>query len=116
MAEIRKLVARVAIAGALGIVATASPVGAAAGTGCAPGYTDPGPVTLTQGLALERIQAGLAADPAPYTVAALTSLFNAIDGNHDGILCMKANSNLRGESGKHHGYFYLADDNTHPQD
>ena len=94
--------------------AMAVPAAAKAGTACDRGYLDPGPVTLEEGLALERIQDGLAASPAPYTLAQLTGLFNAIDGNEDGYICLKAVSNLAGNSAKNHGFFYLADDNSHP--
>jgi hypothetical protein len=58
-----------------------------------------------------RIAAGLDADPAPYTVADLITSGNAIDENDDGNFCLKDVSNLRGESGKHWGFFYLARDN-----
>jgi hypothetical protein len=97
-------------------VMTTAPAGAKAGTGCDRGYLDPGAVTLEEGLALPRIADGLAADPAPYTLAQLTSLFDAIDGNDDGYICLKAVSQLQGNSAKHHGFFYLADDNSHPGD
>ena len=109
-----KKVAGGAAAVVLAGVMTTTPAGAEAGTGCDRGYLEPGAVTLAEGLALPRIAGGLAADPAPYTVAQLTTLFEAIDGNDDGFICLKAVSQLRGNSSKHHGFFYLADDNTHP--
>jgi hypothetical protein len=113
MQAIRRVAAMAVLVGA-GLVAGAGPVGAASDLGCMPGYGDPGPVTLAEGLALPRIQAGLAQDPAPYTVEDLNGLFGAIDVNGDGLLCMKSVSNLAGNSAKHHGFFYLAMDNKHP--
>ena len=58
-----------------------------------------------------RIAAGLAADPAPYTAEDLLGLGTVIDGNADGIFCLKAISNLRGSSTKAWEYFYGARDN-----
>ena len=58
-----------------------------------------------------RIAAGLDADPAPYTVDELVALGNAIDENGDGQFCLKAISNLRGDSVKAWAYFYGARDN-----
>ena len=58
-----------------------------------------------------RIAAGLDADPAPYTVDELVALGNAIDANGDGQFCLKAISNLNGNSVKSWAYFYGARDN-----
>ena len=60
---------------------------------------------------LPRIDAGLDADPPPYTVDDLLEVGNLIDENGDGDFCLKAVSNLRGSSDKHWGFFYLARDN-----
>jgi hypothetical protein len=60
---------------------------------------------------LPRIAAGLDADPAPYTVAELIELGNFIDGNDDGMFCLKAISNLSGNSDSQWGFFYLGRDN-----
>jgi hypothetical protein len=53
--------------------------------GCPPGFI--GPVTLQQYLELPRNQAGFGA--GAYDVANRTSAFNAIDLNHDGMICAK---------------------------
>ena len=58
-----------------------------------------------------RIDAGLSADPAPYTVAELLALSAEIDANDDGFFCLKAVSQLRGSSGKSWAFFYLGTDN-----
>ena len=69
------------------------------------------PQSETEVRQFPRIAAGLDANPAPYTVDDLITLGNAIDENDDGNLCLKDVSNLRGESGKHWGFFYSARDN-----
>ena len=114
--RVRRMAAGFAAAATIGAVsiAVAGPVGASAGTACDRGYEDPGAVTYEESLELDRIQAGLAADPAPYTESSLAELFAVLDGNEDGLICLKAVSNLRGNSVKHWGFFYTADDNTHP--
>ena len=60
---------------------------------------------------LPRLNDGLNAVPAPYTVQELITLGNEIDANDDGFFCLKEVSNLRGESFKNWGYFYGARDN-----
>ena len=81
-------------------------------TSCPSGFTAYAvPQTEADMLQLPRIAAGLGANPAPYTVQDLLALGGAIDGNHDGIFCLKAVSNLEGSSTKHWGYFYGARDN-----
>ena len=60
---------------------------------------------------LSRLAAGLDADPAPYTVDELIVLGNQIDANQDGLFCLKAVSNLRGQSVKGWEFFYGARDN-----
>ena len=61
---------------------------------------------------LRRIDAGLDATPAPYTVQELIDLGNQIDENGDGTFCLKAVSNLRGASFNQWGFFYMAHDNN----
>jgi len=61
--------------------------------------------------ALPRLNDGLNAVPAPYTVQELITLGNELDANDDGFFCLKEVSNLRGESFKSWGYFYGARDN-----
>ena len=87
MSAIRLAAALAAVALA-GIGAAADPArgGGAAGFGCAPGF-DLGGLTLGQGLALPRVQAGLAA--GVFDVAGLTAGFNKFDHNGDGVLCFK---------------------------
>jgi hypothetical protein len=70
------------------------------------------PQTQAELRTFPRIDAGLNADPAPYTAEDLIALADGIDANHDGIFCLKAVSNLRGSSGKHWAFFYLAGDNA----
>ena len=60
---------------------------------------------------LPRLNDGLNAVPAPYTVQELITLGNEIDANDDGFFCLKEVSNLRGQSFKNWGYFYGARDN-----
>jgi hypothetical protein len=69
------------------------------------------PQTEANLLQFPRIAAGLSAVPAPYTAQELLALAVVIDGNQDGIFCLKAVSNLAGASTKHWGYFYGARDN-----
>jgi len=81
-------------------------------TSCPNGtFAHPVPQTEEEMRQLPRIAAGLDADPAPYTVEELRDLGNFIDGNGDGIFCLKAVSNLGGNSGSQWGFFYLARDN-----
>ena len=101
----------------LAIVITALTLAPAASAGaertsCPNGYTlSAVPQTQAQLMALPRIAAGLAANPAPYTVQDLIALGNQIDANDDGAFCLKAVSNLNGQSAKHWAYFYTARDN-----
>jgi hypothetical protein len=80
---------------------------------CANGF-DPFPIPQTEAevRAFPRINAGLNADPPLYTVDELIALAAAVDENDDGIFCLKAVSNLRGNSVKKWAYFYEAADNT----
>jgi ABC-type glycerol-3-phosphate transport system substrate-binding protein len=69
------------------------------------------PQTEAEMRALPRIAAGLDATPAPYTVDDLRELGSQIDANGDGNFCLKAVSNLRGQSVTQWGFFYGARDN-----
>lgn len=82
---------------------------AAPPTDCPPGFSDPGLVTQDEGVRLPRIQAGLAA--GAYTEDELAGTFAFLDKNGDGLICLKAVSHLRGNSGKNWAFFYLAKDN-----
>ena len=97
----------------LAAIAFASPAAAdPAGSSCPNGFTAYAvPDTEAELLQLPRIAAGLAADPAPYTAQELIDQGGQIDANADGVFCLKAVSNLRGESFKSWGYFYGARDN-----
>jgi hypothetical protein len=70
------------------------------------------PQTEAEMRQLPRIDAGLDATPAPYTVQELIDLGNLIDENDDGTFCLKAVSNLRGASVNQWGFFYMARDNN----
>jgi hypothetical protein len=90
----------------------AASAGASERSSCPNGYTAYAiPDTEAELLSFPRIAAGLAADPAPYTAVELIELAAIIDANGDEIFCLKAVSNLRGESTKHWAFFYLARDN-----
>jgi hypothetical protein len=86
------------------------PVGSAQAepAGCVPGLSDPGEVALAEYLDAPRHVAGLA--DGAYTSEQLVRRFDAIDADEDGLVCIKAVSNLRGESAKNWGFFYLAGD------
>jgi hypothetical protein len=86
------------------------PVTAAEATpeGCVPGFSEPGAVSLQQYLAAPRHLAGLEA--GVYSVLRLTDRFDVIDEDNDGVVCLKAVSNVRGNSDKNWGFFYLAGD------
>ena len=80
---------------------------------CPNGYTAHAvPQTEAEMRQLPRIDAGLDATPAPYTVQELIDLGNLIDENGDGNFCLKAVSNLRGASVNQWGLFYMARDNN----
>ena len=75
---------------------------------CVPGFSVPGAVNLQHYLAAPRHLAGL--DAGRYTVPVLTARFDVIDEDDDGVVCLKAVSNLQGNSDENWGFFYLADD------
>jgi hypothetical protein len=94
-----------------GLLLVAS-AGASERSSCPNGFTaHPVPDTEAELLAFPRLAAGLAADPAPYTAAELLELAGIIDANGDEIFCLKAISNLQGQSTKAWAYFYGARDN-----
>jgi hypothetical protein len=77
-------------------------------TGCTPGFSDPGVVTLKEFLAAPRHVAGLEA--GVYSKRDLTARFDVIDADDDGRICIKAVSNLEGSSGENWRFFYLSGD------
>jgi hypothetical protein len=80
---------------------------------CPNGYTALAvPQTEEELRQLPRIDAGLDATPAPYTVQELIDEGNLIDENDDGTFCLKAVSNLRGASVNQWGFFYIQRDNN----
>jgi hypothetical protein len=76
--------------------------------GCVPGQSDPGEVTLDEYLDAPRHVAGLA--EKVYTRKELIRRFDAVDADDDGLVCIKAVSNLRGESAENWEFFYLNGD------
>jgi len=92
------------------VAALASTETASDRTCCSNGFFDwPVPQTEQELRLLPRIDAGL--DAGAYTAGELIDLGNAIDANQDGTFCLKAVSNLNGNSDKNWGYFYGAHDN-----
>jgi hypothetical protein len=97
---------------ALGVVVSAAAAGQQPRASCPNGYEMLAVPQDEDALrTLPRIAAGLDADPAPYTVDDLVALGNAIDENGDGQFCLKAVSNLNGNSVKAWAFFYGARDN-----
>jgi len=94
--------------GAAALAASPAAAGGAAGYGCAAGF-DLGALTLNQGLALPRIQAGLTA--GVYDTGGLTAGFNKVDHNGDGLLCFKDVGALN-DSAAHWVYTYNIVDNN----
>jgi hypothetical protein len=93
------------VAGTLLIPTTAAQ---ATPEGCVPGFSEPGAVNLQEYLAAPRHLAGLEA--GLYWAPSLTDRFDVIDEDDDGLVCLKAVSNLQGNSDRNWGFFYLADD------
>jgi hypothetical protein len=110
MKAIRLSAAIVAVALA-GLGAAAAPAGAGgkAGFGCAPAF-DLGGLTLEQGLALPRVQAGLAA--GVLDEAALAAAFNKVDHNEDGVLCFKDVGALNDGAGIWQYLYNIVDNNA----
>jgi len=90
---------------------TVSPAGAGgqAGYGCPVGF-DLGGLTQEQGLALPRIQAGLAA--GVFDVVDLTAGFNKVDHNGDGVVCVKDVGALNGGQAIWAFTYNIVDDNA----
>lgn len=107
--RIHALLPAVVAAVCVGLV-TASPVaaGGQAGFGCPPAF-DIGEVTLAQTLELPRIQAGLAA--GAFTAADIEFLFNSVEHNGDGLLCLQDLGALNGGASGWQ-YFYNGVDNN----
>jgi hypothetical protein len=84
----------------------------ASSVGCPTGYDNPGEVTFAQTLVLPRIQTGI--NSGAYTTDELRAVFDLIDRNGDGTICVKAVSNLQGNSTKQWSAFYNGQDN-HPR-
>ena len=107
MSTARRVAAAVAVATltTAGLTAglMASPAVASPGTACAPGFSDPGPVTFEASLTLPRIQTGL--DQGVYSAADLAAMFPSIDTNGDNLICLKAVTDLQGNSVKKWGAF-----------
>ncbi len=93
---------------AVALAASPATAGGEAGYGCGAGF-DLGPLTLSQGLALPRIQAGLTA--GVYDIGGLTAGFNKVDHNGDGLLCFKDVGALN-DSAAHWAYTYNIVDNN----
>jgi hypothetical protein len=93
----------------LGAAAGPAASGGQAGFRCAPGF-DLGGLTLDQGLALPRIQAGLAA--GVFDEAALASGFNKVDHNGDGVVCFKDVGALNGGAGIWQYLYNIVDNNA----
>lgn len=101
----------VAAIGMPGLIAgTASGAQAADKTSCIPPSTK---VNIAEFLDLSRIVDGL--EVGEYTVESLEEQIDTlIDVNDDGFFSYMAPNNLRAQSVKACGYYYLAGDNNHP--
>jgi hypothetical protein len=101
------------IPAAVAAVATmaVSPAGAGgqAGYGCPSGF-DLGGLTNDQGLALPRVQAGLAA--GVFDVAGLTAYFNKVDHNGNSVVCFKDVGALNGGQAIWAYAYNIVDDNA----
>ena len=107
-----RLGALITLVVSLGVLAFGSAAPAGDHARCPNGTFEwPVPQTEAELRQLPRLADGLDADPAPYTVDQLIALGNQIDANQDGLFCLKAVSNLRGQSVKGWEYFYGARDN-----
>lgn len=110
MQRIRMTAATAAIVMAgLGAVAGSAGAGGQAGFGCARGF-DLGGLTLAQGLALPRIQAGLAA--GVFDEASLAAGFDRVDRNGDGVLCFKDVGALNDGAGIWQYLYNIVDNNA----
>ena len=91
--------------------ASRAPAGAGgeAGYGYSAGF-DLGALTLNQGLALPRIQAGLTA--GVFDTAGLTAGFNRVDRNGDRLLCFKDVGALNGSAANWVYTYNIVDNNA----
>ena len=107
----RSIAAALVVCAMVAGMAIAAPTNSLASpsTACPSGYTEPGEATFAETLTLTRITTGLT--EGAYTVPELADVFALIDANEDGRICLKAVSNLRGNSDKNLGAFYNGVDN-----
>jgi hypothetical protein len=108
----RRLLLLIPAAVAAAATMAVSPAGAGGkdGYGCPTGF-DLGALTNDQGLALPRVQAGLAA--GVFDVGGLTAYFNKVDHNGDGVVCFKDVGALNGGGQAIWAYAYnIVDDNA----
>jgi hypothetical protein len=83
--------------------------GGRAGFGCPPAF-DLGGLTLSETLALPRIQAGLAA--GVYTLEDHIAVFNSVDHNDNGVICFKDVGALNGGASIWQYFYNVVDDNA----
>jgi hypothetical protein len=96
------------------LVLSVMPVGPAvaggrAGYGCPPAF-DLGGLTLTETLALPRIQAGLAA--GVYTAEDITAQVNRVDHNDNGVICFQDVGALNSDASTWQYFYNAVDDNA----
>ena len=89
--------------------ASSAGAGGQAGYGCPPGF-DLGGLTLEEGIALPRIQAGLGA--GAFDTAGLTAQFNKVDHNGNGVVCFKDVAALNGGVSIWAFRYNIVDDNA----
>jgi hypothetical protein len=109
---VRSRVSLLILAVAFSAAALAAPpagAGGEAGYGCSAGF-DLGALTLNQGLALPRIQAGLTA--GVFDTAGLTAGFNRVDRNGDRLLCFKDVGALNGSAANWVYTYNIVDNNA----
>lgn len=92
-----------------GVLLSPAVAGGRAGYGCPPGF-DVGGLTLTETLALPRIQAGLAA--GVYTAEEITAVVDFLDHNDNGVICFKDVGALNGDASTWQYEYNAVDDNA----
>jgi hypothetical protein len=92
-----------------GAVLSPAVAGGRAGYGCPPAF-DLGGLTLSETLALPRIQAGLAA--GAYTLEDHTAVFNSVDHNDNGVICFQDIAGLNGGASFWQYFYNVVDDNA----
>jgi hypothetical protein len=107
MNKVPLTLALVSVAAAL--AASSASAGGQAGYSCAPGF-DLGGLTLSEGLTLPRVQAGLAA--GFFDLPGLTAGFNKVDHNGDGVVCFKDVGALNGGQANWVYLYNIVDDNA----